>query len=124
MRVTSIQLEIQDRPAAETLAHVLALLDEARGSDLILLPELWPCGYFAFERYAAESQEVDGPIVQALGARARALSAYVFTGSFVERDGDHLFNTSLLLDSHGQVVARYRKLHLFGYQSEERRLLY
>src|SRR5437764_608228 len=123
MRVTSIQLEIQDRPRAETLDHVLALLDRARGSDLILLPELWPCGYFAFERYRGESEPVDGPTVAALAARARELVAFIFIGSFVERDGDRLYNTCILLDSDGLVVARYRKIHLFGFQSEEPRLL-
>src|SRR5262249_46252143 len=123
MRVTIIQLEIRDRPRAETLAHVLGLLDQARGSDLILLPELWPSGYFSFARYAEESEPVDGPTVEALRARARAIHAYLFTGSFVERAAGRLFNTSLLLDPDGELVARYRKMHLFGYQSEERRLL-
>src|SRR3954453_4148387 len=106
MRVTSIQLEIRDRPKTETLEHVLSLLDQARGSDLILLPELWPCGYFAFARYADESEPVDGPTVRALAARARDLGAYLFMGSFVECDEDRLFNTSLLIDPRGQVVAR------------------
>jgi predicted amidohydrolase len=123
MRVTSIQLEISDRPRAETLAQVLSLLDEARGSDLVLLPELWPCGYFSFARYATESEPIDGTTVQALAAKARTLGAYVFAGSFVERAGEHLFNTCLLLDARGELVARYRKMHLFGYQSDERRLL-
>ena len=44
-------------------------------------------------------------------------------GSFVEKDGADLFNTSVLLDPQGGIVAKYRKIHLFGYQSEERRLL-
>jgi predicted amidohydrolase len=123
MRVTSIQLEIRDRPKTETLEHVLSLLDQVRGSDLILLPELWPCGYFSFSRYASESEPLDGPTVHALGRKARELDASIFAGSLVERDGDRLFNTSLLLDSSGKVVARYRKIHLFGYQSEEGRLL-
>lgn len=123
MRVTSIQLEIQDRPRAETLGHVLSLLDQARGSELILLPELWPCGYYAFDRYESESEPVDGPTMRALGEKAAALGAYLFTGSFVERAGDRLYNTSLLLDARGQVAARYRKMHLFGFQSGERRLL-
>jgi predicted amidohydrolase len=61
--------------------------------------------------------------VQALGAKACELGAYLFTGSFVERVAGRLFNTSLLLDERGQIVARYRKMHLFGYQSEEPRLL-
>jgi predicted amidohydrolase len=123
MRITSVQLEIQDRPKAETLERVLALLDEARGSDLILLPELWPSGYFAFARYACDSEPLEGPTIRALADKARALQAYLFTGSFVERSGDRLYNTSLLLDTRGQIVARYRKMHLFAYQSEESRLL-
>ncbi len=123
MRVTSIQLEIQDRPRAETLAYGLGLLERAAGSDLILLPELWPTGYFSFSRYEAESEPVDGPTVQALAAKARALGTSLFTGSFVERAGGKLFNTCLLIDASGEVVARYRKMHLFGYQSEERQLL-
>src|SRR3954468_20027482 len=106
MRVTSIQVEIEDRSKGETLRHVLSLLDRARGSDLILLPELWPCGYFSFSRYAAESEPQDGPTVQALGRKARELDAYLFAGSFVEREGDRLFNTSLLLDPDGQLAAR------------------
>ena len=44
-------------------------------------------------------------------------------GSFVERDGAALFNTSVLLDRDGRVVARYRKIHLFGHGAEERRRL-
>ena len=41
-------------------------------------------------------------------------------GSFVERDGRDLFNTSVLLDREGKVAARYRKIHLFGHGTEER----
>jgi predicted amidohydrolase len=123
MRVTSIQLEIQDRPKAESLAHALSMLEQARGSDLILLPELWSTGYFSFSRYRDESESADGPLVEAIGRKARELDAFVFMGSLVERVGDRLFNTSLLIDPGGAVAARYRKMHLFGYRSEEGRLL-
>jgi predicted amidohydrolase len=123
MRVTSIQLAIADRPRAEVVEHVLGLLERARGSDLILLPELWPCGYFSFSRYEAESEPADGPTIQALAAKARQIGASLFTGSFVERAAGRLFNTCLLIDPAGEVVARYRKIHPFGYQSEERRRL-
>jgi predicted amidohydrolase len=123
MRVTSIQLAVTNRPKDQTLRHVLALLEQARGSDLILLPELWPCGFFAFDRYAADAEPVDGPLVQALRTKARDLKAHLLTGSFVERDGDGLYNTALFLAPDGDVLARYRKIHLYGYRSEERRLL-
>jgi predicted amidohydrolase len=123
MRVANVQLAIADRSKDATLRHVLALLDQTRGSDLVLLPELWPCGFFAFDRYAAESETVSGPLVTALRTKARELRIHLLTGSFVERDGPDLFNTALLIDPNGEVLARYRKIHLFGYKSEERRLL-
>lgn len=124
MRVCSIQLTIEpSRPKEATLRHVLDLVEQARGCDLILLPELWPTGYFAFERYAEDSEPVDGALVQALQEKARALGAYIFMGSFIERAGKDLYNTCLLLGQQGQVLGRYRKMHLFGYQSQESRLL-
>jgi len=123
MRVASVQLEIKERSREETLRHVLALLDETRGSDLVLLPEMWPCGFFAFDRYRSDSEPLEGPTVRALQSKARELQTHLLIGSFVERDGNDLFNTSLLLGPAGQVLARYRKIHLFGYQSEEKSLL-
>ena len=123
MRVTSIQLEIKDRPKEKTLEHVLRLLDQAPPSDLILLPEMWPCGYYSFERYQSESEPLDGPTVEVLREKAIGLKSHVLMGSIVEREGNNLFNSSLLLNPRGEIIARYRKIHLFGHQSKESRIL-
>jgi len=123
MRVASVQVEIKNRPKGETLRHVLALLDQVRGHDLVLLPEMWPCGYFAFDTYDQASEALDGPLVRTLGAKARDLGAYLLMGSFVERAGADLFNTAVLLDPRGELAARYRKMHLFGFGDQESRLL-
>ena len=123
MRVTSIQLEIKDRRKEETLENVLKLFESVPPSDIILLPELWTCGFFSFERYWVDGEPIDGPTVKALQQKASELNSYILMGSFVERDGENLFNTSLFLDPQGRVQARYRKIHLFGYESNEKRLL-
>jgi len=123
MRVSSIQLAIEERPKEETLQHVLALLERARGSDLILLPEHWPCGFLSFARYESDSETLDGPTVQAIREKSRDLGAWVFLGSFVERCEGGLFNTSVLVDARGGIVGRYRKMHLFGHEGQERLLL-
>ncbi len=123
MRVSSLQIDVVERPKSETLAHVLDLLDQARGSDLILLPEIWPTGYFSFDHYATDAEPIDGPTVTAIRAKARQLKTHIFMGSFVEKSGRNLYNTSILINPTGRILARYRKIHLFGYQSNERRLL-
>ncbi|HYF52333.1 MAG TPA: nitrilase-related carbon-nitrogen hydrolase, partial [Planctomycetota bacterium] len=60
---------------------------------------------------------------RALRAKAADLKAHLLTGSIVEREGEKLFNSTLLLDDSGRTIARYRKIHLFGHQSDERKLL-
>jgi predicted amidohydrolase len=125
MRVTLIQTEIDGTlPMADRVAGVTEQIAARAGDDLVLLPELWATGYFAFDDYAATAEPLDGPLVATLGAAARAAGVTLHAGSIVERDAaGHLFNTSLLFDPSGALVHSYRKVHLFGYGSREQELL-
>lgn len=123
MRVTSIQFGRSDELKDEAVARGLDLIDRAPKSDLLLLPEMWPSGFFSFDRYRADSEPLDGPTVTAMRTKAREKRCHLLMGSLVERDGDRLFNTSILIDPTGDIVATYRKMHLFGYQSDEKDLL-
>lgn len=123
MRITSIQLGMKDRPKKETVAHALGLVDQASESDLILLPEIWPCGFFSFDRYRSDSESLDGPTVTAFKQKAKAHGAHILMGSLVEKQGEQFYNTSVFINPRGEIAARYRKIHLFGYQSDETRIL-
>ncbi len=123
MRVTSVQLLMQDRGKEGNVRYALGMLDRCPESDLILLPEIWTSGFFCFDRYAAESEPLDGPVVDAFRRWVRRRGCHLHMGSMVEREEDRFFNTSLLLDPAGEIIGKYRKMHLFGYQSLERRLL-
>ena len=123
MRVTSIQLEMKDRPKDETITHALGLVDQAAESDLILLPEIWPCGFFSFDRYQSDSESLDGPIVSAFKQKARDHDAYILMGSMVENQDQKFYNTSIFINPQGEIAACYRKIHLFGYQSDETQIL-
>jgi predicted amidohydrolase len=125
MRIALIQTEIDgSRPMAERVAGVAEQIAGRAGDDLVLLPELWATGYFAFDDYAATAEPLDGPLVRTLGEAARAAGVTLHGGSMVERDeAGRLHNTSLLFDPDGTLVHTYRKVHLFGYGSREQELL-
>lgn len=113
MRVALCQTNCGEDVAANE-AQVFGLLDEAgaAGVDLAALPEVWPCqGSAPLVRAAAEPLE--GPRIQRLAEVAHRHAMWIHGGSVLERDGDRVFNTSVLLDREGELRATYRKIHLF-----------
>jgi predicted amidohydrolase len=125
LRVHLIQLAYGDDESPEQRRQrVAGLVRPQTGADLVVLPELWPQGGFAYDRWEEQAERADGPTVQALSAAASELGAMVHMGSFVERDETgRLFNTSVLLGADGAVLTSYRKMHLFGFGEGEPKLM-
>jgi predicted amidohydrolase len=120
VQITVLQI---DCSTSESVAHrverVLSLIErEAPGTDLMVLPELWHITAFDLAAARAHAQPLDGPLVGALATLARTHAIWLHGGSFCERDGDLLHNTSVLFDPSGQLVAFYRKIHVFTYAGE------
>lgn len=88
-----------------------------RGVELLVLPELWSCGYDpvtlpADARRAAEPR--DGQRSERLADAARAAGLWLFAGSVPELGPDgELFNTALVFNPAGELVAWHRKAHLY-----------
>lgn len=124
--VALLQIEPRrDQDRQDHLASVMRQVQDLRGADLIVLPELWNVGYFSFDAYAAEAEAVPGSTTERLGELARSMEATLHAGSILERhpqSGD-LYNTSVVFSPQGTVIATYRKMHVFGYQSRERELV-
>ena len=124
MRVSLVQLEVTlAAPPAERVAQAAELVASCAGSDLVVLPELWAQGAWAYDGWAAGAEPLDGPIVTAMAKAAAEAGVLLHAGSLVERDGDRLFNTSVLIGADGQVAARYRKIHRFGFTEGEGRFM-
>ncbi len=113
MRVALCQTNCGEDVAAN-YEQVFGLLEVAAadGADLAALPEVWPRQGSAREiREAAEP--VPGPRTDRLSELAARRRMWVHGGSVLERDGERIFNTSVLFDRSGELVATYRKIHLF-----------
>jgi deaminated glutathione amidase len=102
-----------DRPA--NLARASALIRTAadRGAKLVVLPEVFPWrGPRADETGQAEA--IPGPVTEAMAAVARETGVHLCMGSMLETGGgDRSFNTSIVLGPSGDILGRYRKIHLF-----------
>ncbi|MER8183244.1 carbon-nitrogen family hydrolase [Kitasatospora sp. NPDC094015] len=121
MRASLIQLAVSDaEPPAERRARAAALVRAQEGADLVVLPELWPLGGFAYEAWSAGAETLEGPTAEAMAAAAEAAGVWLHAGSIVERDPDGpIYNTSLLFAPDGELVHTYRKIHRFGFDSGE-----
>jgi predicted amidohydrolase len=124
MRVSLVQLEVSlDTSRTERVEHAAALVRGCEGSDLVVLPELWAHGAWAYDQWEEESEPLDGPIVEAMRAVARDTGVLLHAGSIAERADGALFNTSVLIDPAGDIVATYRKIHRFGFGEGEGMLM-
>ncbi len=86
----------------------------AAGADLVAFPE--NAGQLAPEgQKLSDAEPVEGNQVQLCCELARSFNVGVLLGSFSElsSDPDRVYNTSVLIDRNGRVIATYRKIHLF-----------
>jgi len=89
------------------------LTDAAEGgAELAALPEYLDYMGPSSGRHDVAAP-VPGPVTDRLGALARARSMWVLAGGILEAADARVHDTSVLLDPGGEVVATYRKIHLF-----------
>jgi predicted amidohydrolase len=125
MKVALLQVDSPpEELPSDRVARVGRLVCDQQGADLVVLPELWPVGYFSFDSYRSAAESLAGPLATEIASWARQLGCHVHAGSLVEAGEDsRLFNTAIMFGPDGSVVLTYRKIHVFGYESEEARLL-
>lgn len=118
MLISLGQINIQLGDPAANFAKVREWTAEAarRGSALVLFPELWSTGYDLenWPQYAT-------PLGQGLFADLSALAReqhIALGGSILEARHDRAYNTFTLFGPDGELLAAYRKLHLFKLMDE------
>ena len=116
LRTAVVQLNSRDNPV-ENLANVERSLDQAAemGAQFVALPEYWI--YLGpYSGFDAAAQVIPGPAIERLQEKARKHNMIVHGGSILEHHPDQagrFYNTSVLINRDGEIVATYRKIHLF-----------
>ena len=115
----------------QVVARMLALMQQAKrhGCDLVVFPELALTTFFP-RWYFEQQAEIDaffersmpGPETQPLFDAARALGIGFYLGyaELAQEDGHtRRFNTSILVNKQGEIISKYRKIHLPGHAEHE-----
>lgn len=119
LRVSAVQMRSTDDLAANlTACRALVAEAAAEGAQLVVLPE---CFSFLGRREGdklaiAEALADSGPIRSTLGELATKHGVWIVGGGTPERipdDPRRTYNTALVVDPRGELVAHYRKIHLF-----------
>ncbi|HEX9063610.1 MAG TPA: carbon-nitrogen hydrolase family protein [Streptosporangiaceae bacterium] len=112
MRVALCQMPASSQPAVN-LSRVQSALTTAReqGADLAVFPEGTQARFSADLRAVAEP--LDGPFCAGLAAAAKSAEVALAAGVFETAPGGRVYNTTVAYSRSGELVAAYRKIHLF-----------
>jgi predicted amidohydrolase len=115
MRAAVVQLNsTADKARNLETAEWLVREAAADGATLIALPERW--NLLGDSQVLLDgAEDLDGPSLTAARDWARELGIHLLAGSIAERiEGPQpMSNTSVLIDASGELVASYRKIHMF-----------
>ncbi|XP_035777135.1 omega-amidase NIT2-like [Anopheles albimanus] len=114
LKIALLQLKgcpTKQESIANAIVHIRLAKD--RGARLIILPECFNSPYSCSE-FGRNAEAIPaGETSQALAKVAAELGIYLVAGSYPEQDGTKLYNTCPVFGPQGQLLCKYRKMHLF-----------
>jgi predicted amidohydrolase len=98
----------------EACARLAATAKEQQ-AELLCLPECFNFIGSSGSESVSIAEPLDGPIITRYCQLARDQTIWLSLGGFQEKgpDEEHVYNSHLIVNSDGEIVHTYRKMHLF-----------
>src|SRR5215475_14514593 len=110
--VAQISCSLGDPEANLSKVRDFSLRAKETGVELIVFPEMTDTGYSmpVIQKHAGHWKTGFVPGLQEI---VKKLSIAIVCG-VSERDGSSIYNSQVLVDANGEIVAKYRKTHLYA----------
>jgi len=83
--------------------------------DLVVLPEFFSTGVCHESFLNDPEDENGGETIKKIQELAKKYNTNIVAGTVIEGAGDRLYNTSFVINREGEIVDKYRKIHLYNY---------
>lgn len=110
MKLALAQMLVEPGRKHANLARAEQRVADARGADIVVLPEALTLGWTHPSAREEADGIPDGESCVRLRAAARQQQMFVCAG-IVERAEDKLFNAAVLIDPQGEVLVHHRKIY-------------
>ncbi|WP_110654485.1 carbon-nitrogen hydrolase family protein [Salinicola halimionae] len=113
MQLVLAQLASREGDIAHNLARALDIVHAVDGgTELVVFPETHLSGFAESGHVFDRALTLDGPELEALIEASRERDLAIAIG-LLERDGETVFNTTVLITPEDGIALRYRKTHLW-----------
>jgi omega-amidase len=119
VRVALLQMDLVLGRPEENKRKVESMFETAveKQANIVVLPELWTTGY-ALGTISELADEDGNDVKSFLSNLARQSGIHIIGGSIAEKRSDGIYNTSYTFSADGELIHKYRKIHLFRLMDE------
>ena len=121
MRIALVQMKVEERNNKRNKEHGIELLNAVdEKTDIAVLPEIWTTGYSLGNLYK-ECETKDSSLIKELSNIAVKKQLTIVAGSVpLKREDEKIYNSTLVFNKQGDIIAEYDKLHMFTFYNEDK----
>lgn len=101
-----------------TETHITKVLELFPHTQVVLFPEINLMGYVLDESNQDLAEPLDGTTITAIKRIAKQYNVAIIASIIQNNLNGQPYNTAVVIDNHGQVIASYNKNHLFTESAE------
>lgn len=115
--ILNIQFTPKSADKAYNLECISAFISQYcdKNLDLVVMPEFFSTSIDDNALVNNPEPSGGGIVIDYLSKIAKRFSVNIVCGSVMELEDGKLYNTSYVLNRQGDIVGKYRKIHLFGF---------